>query len=534
MLSTGTEVAGYRIEGILGQGGMGVVYEATQLSLNRRVALKVLATSISEDPSFRERFRREGRLQASIDHPHIVTVYEAGESEVGLFIAMRLIRGPNLKDLITRGELGPERAIRLLAPVADALDDAHGLGLIHRDIKPQNVLVGERDHAYLADFGLTKAPDTTALTMSGAFVGTLHYISPEQIRGEPATPASDLYALTTVLYESLTGTVPFPRDTEAAVIYAHLSNDPPPVNEVRPGLPGALDDVIKRGMAKDPAQRPRTATALIEDAARALGAATGRPATPAARPQPEKPLVAAAPTAAAVAEPLADPAPPAKRRSRRPLVAAGASVAAAIGVGVALLAGGGSSKGDHATSAAATSSATTTTVTTPSIAPGVGAAKPGSGLTTLGSLLAGSSSQGGCDGGEHPAACTVAQVVLPGRPLQAPSNGVVTKWRILGARGTFALAVLDPSGKLVRLSSLHAITDPGLHSFPTHLAIAKGEALGLQVGADSHFSGQYSQGASLGVWIPPLDPGQSRAPNSTEPADTEVFYNADYRPANTG
>ena len=171
MLTTGTEVGGYRIEGILGQGGMGVVYEATQLSLNRRVALKVLTASLSEDPSFKERFRREGRLQASIDHPHIVTVYEAGEAEVGLFIAMRLIRGPNLKDLIVGGELGAERAMHLLGPVAEALDEAHGLGLIHRDIKPQNVLVGGRDHAYLADFGLTKAPDTTALTMSGAFVG---------------------------------------------------------------------------------------------------------------------------------------------------------------------------------------------------------------------------------------------------------------------------------------------------------------------------------------------------------------------------
>ncbi|HYH69253.1 MAG TPA: serine/threonine-protein kinase, partial [Urbifossiella sp.] len=236
-LDKGTTFAGYRVEGILGQGGMGVVYEATQLSLDRTVALKLLATNLGEDPAFRERFRREGLLQAGIEHPNIVTVYEAGESDHGLFMAMRLVRGPNLKDMILSRELDAGRTLRILRPIADALDTAHESGLIHRDIKPQNILVGGRDHAYLADFGLTKAAGEKGLTKTGQFVGTLDYISPEQIRGQNATAASDIYALAAVLYECLTGVVPFPKDSEAAVLYAHMADPPPEVTKERPDLP---------------------------------------------------------------------------------------------------------------------------------------------------------------------------------------------------------------------------------------------------------------------------------------------------------
>src|SRR4051794_957465 len=164
---------------------MGVVYRATQLSLNRLVALKVLPSELSEDRGFRERFRREGQLQAAIDHPHIVTVYEAGDSDHGLFIAMRVVQGPTLKDLIGAGRMDAPRAIALLRQVADALDAAHEKGLIHRDVKPQNILIDANDHAYLADFGLTRAPDDAeGPTETGQFVGTLDYISPEQARGE--------------------------------------------------------------------------------------------------------------------------------------------------------------------------------------------------------------------------------------------------------------------------------------------------------------------------------------------------------------
>jgi hypothetical protein len=267
-----TVVAGYRIDGTLGEGGMGTVYRATQLSLERVVALKVLTAELSADPGFRERFRREGLLQAALDHPHIVTVYEAGEANERLFLAMRMVEGPTLKDLIVRHELDDRRALRLLTQVAEALDAAHAKELIHRDVKPQNVLVGAGDHAYLADFGLTKGSDDAAMTETGQFVGTIDYISPEQARGERATAASDVYALTAVLCECLTGQVPYVKATEERVLLAHLSEPPPRLTQVRADLPAAMDDVVAAGMAKDPSQRPASAGELMLLARRALGA----------------------------------------------------------------------------------------------------------------------------------------------------------------------------------------------------------------------------------------------------------------------
>ena len=279
-LEAGTQLAGYEITGILGQGGMGVVYEATQLSLNRTVALKVLASHLGDDILFRERFVREGQIQAGIEHSHIVTVYEAGTSDHGFFIAMRLIRGPNLKDMIVSRELDPGRTLRILTPIADALDVAHDAGLIHRDIKPQNILVGGRDQAFLADFGLTKASGEKSLTKTGQFVGTFDYISPEQIKGEKATTRSDVYALAAVLYEALSGLVPFPKDSEAAVLYAHMAEDPPTLTDTRPELPASLDEVIHKGMAKDPNERFPSSGALLLEANRTFTRRTRAAFTP--------------------------------------------------------------------------------------------------------------------------------------------------------------------------------------------------------------------------------------------------------------
>jgi serine/threonine protein kinase len=271
VLETGTILAGYRIDGVLGDGGMGTVYRATQLSLKRPVALKVLAFELSNDPGFCARFEREGQVQAALDHDHIVSVYEAGQTEHGMFIAMRLIQGPTLKDLIISRDLDPRRTLRLLAQVAHALDTAHDAGLIHRDVKPQNILVGPGDHAYLADFGLIKAVDDHGpLTGTGQFIGTIDYVAPEQIQGEPATATSDCYALTGVLYECLTGEVPFSRPNEAATLHAHVVQPPPKLTDVRPDMPAELDDVIAYGMAKDPTARPATAVELIMEAQRAL------------------------------------------------------------------------------------------------------------------------------------------------------------------------------------------------------------------------------------------------------------------------
>lgn len=263
VLTMGTVVAGYRVDRVLGEGGMGVVYEATQLSLERKVALKIVASGLSADSAFRARFRREGQIQASLEHPNIGTVYEAGEEHGLLFLAMRLIHGTSLKAMIRAGGLDAPRTLRILSAVADALDHAHDAGLIHRDVKPHNILVNMRDCPYLADFGITKGVNDTGLTRTGQFMGSLDYVAPEQVRGERITGACDIYALGAVLVECLTGTVPFVRDTEAALLYAHVEEPPPKISDLRPDLPDRLDEVIAKAMAKKPEERPATAAALI-------------------------------------------------------------------------------------------------------------------------------------------------------------------------------------------------------------------------------------------------------------------------------
>jgi hypothetical protein len=270
MLQVGTTIAGYRIDGAIGSGGMGAVYEATQLSLDRTVALKVLASALGADDEFRARFRREAMLQAALDHPNIVPVYEAGEDDESLFIAMKLVRGNDLKRLAQDGNLEPERALAILAQAAAALDAAHESGLVHRDVKPQNILVDDDDRAYLADFGITKSSGDRRVTLTGNYLGSLDYTPPERIRGELVGAPGDLYGFAGVLVEALTGEVPFPYDDEAAILYAHVSEAPPRPSERRAELPAALDDVVARGMAKRPEDRFRSATELVEAAGRAL------------------------------------------------------------------------------------------------------------------------------------------------------------------------------------------------------------------------------------------------------------------------
>ncbi len=287
MFDIGDQIAGYRLDSVLGRGGMGIVYEATQLSLNRSIALKVIAPGVSSDSAFRERFRREGPLQARLDHPHIVSVLEAGEWEGHLFLAMRLVRGPSLRELLREGSLDADRTLRILTPVADALDSAHEESLIHRDVKPHNILIGRGDHAFLADFGLTKSAGEQSLTKSGHFVGTLDYIAPEQVQGEDASRASDIYALAAVLYETLTGSPPFARPTDAATLFAHVADPPPRPSEARAELGAQIDDVIAHGLAKLPADRPPTALALLDEAERALRSNAHR--TKAATPAPPAP-----------------------------------------------------------------------------------------------------------------------------------------------------------------------------------------------------------------------------------------------------
>jgi len=262
------------------------------------VALKVVASHLSAKAAFRERFRREGLLQAAADHPHILPVLEAGEADGSLFLAMRLVRGPNLAELIERQELPLDRALTLLEQVAGALDSAHETGMVHRDVKPQNILVDRGDFAFLADFGITRALDdqgVTRMTRTGEFLGSIHYISPEQIHGLPPTAKSDLYSFAAVLYECLVGRPPFASDMDAAVIYAHISQDPPLVSIARPELSKELDAVLAKGLAKDPEQRYPTARDFVDDA-RAAVAAPGSQATRTRPRSPDVPRAPAAPT----------------------------------------------------------------------------------------------------------------------------------------------------------------------------------------------------------------------------------------------
>jgi len=259
----GTELAGYRIEALIGRGGMGVVYRAEHLRLGRKVALKLLPPELADNAGFRERFERESRLAAAIDHPHIIPLYEAGEAEGLLFLTMRFVDGSDLKALIEReGPLGLERAISIVEQVGGALDVAHERGLVHRDIKPANVLVASgagreaSDHCYLTDFGLTKdTASESVLTAAGQFVGTIDYIAPEQIQGNMRGGAADQYALGCVLYECLTAHPPYERRTELDVMWAHLNDDPPSVIEHRSDLPRGINDVLARAMAKSPEAR---------------------------------------------------------------------------------------------------------------------------------------------------------------------------------------------------------------------------------------------------------------------------------------
>ena len=243
---------------------MGVVYEAVEVALDRVVALKVITPELAADVEFRKRFVEESRVAASIDHPNVVPIFQAGEDGGRLFLAMRLVEGDDLATLVRRdGPLAPERAARIVAQVAAALDAAHGRSLVHRDIKPANVLIDAGDHAYLTDFGLAKHVAMAAgPTRTGIVVGTPDFLAPEQIRGEAIGPWTDIYALGCVLFFALTGRVVFPLDGPDAKLWAHLQNSPPSVTALRDGVPAALENIVRRALAKDPRDRFESAAAL--------------------------------------------------------------------------------------------------------------------------------------------------------------------------------------------------------------------------------------------------------------------------------
>jgi serine/threonine protein kinase len=371
-LGPGSTFAGCRVESVAGRGGMGVVFRATQLALQRPVALKAIAPELAADAEYRERFQRESHLAAIIDHPNVIPVYEAGEFEGTLYLIMRWIDGTDLRQLFNRSApVAPRRAIKLLRPVASALAAAQRHGLVHRDVKPANVLIarsydGDEEHIYLTDFGIARRSDAKSLTGTGKFVGTIDYMAPERIEGKKGDASCDTYSLGCMLFEALTGHVPFDRPTDVSKMFAHVSEPVPSAREEVDGVPASVDTIISRSMAKRPEDRYSSAGEM----AAALGQAlleleTGERTIVSPAPQTvPSPLATAEPTklsepTAAMADPTAvmseptavtresDPAaaaPPAPR-SRRSTIIWVLPVAALVVavVLVVVLSGGGKS-----------------------------------------------------------------------------------------------------------------------------------------------------------------------------------------------
>jgi hypothetical protein len=368
-LSEGDEFAGYRIERRLGRGGMGILYLAVEPGLERRVALKLIAPEAAAEEVFARRFAEESRIAASIEHPNVVPIYAAGEQDGVPYIAMRYVAGSDLGRRVAReGRLEPAEAARLIAQVGNGLDAIHAAGLVHRDVKPANVLLSGGDgeaHAYITDFGVARNIATeSGLTQTGRFVGTLDYVAPEQISGGEVDARADIYALGCLLFKLLTGEVPFPLDTEAARLYAHL-NDPPPAPSLYvPSVPMALDDVVIRAMSKQPGDRypsagdlGRAAVAAIGGSAVAIpertvatGAAATRESETVSPPAPATEETRAAGDPPTAATGRLEPEPPRRRPGRRRLALAGGllALAAAAIVAVVLATGGGDGGGASA------------------------------------------------------------------------------------------------------------------------------------------------------------------------------------------
>ena len=277
----GEEFAGYRLLSVLGRGGMSIVFRAENPRLGNVIALKVLDPELANNDVFRSRFLEESRIAASMNHPNVIPIHDTGSSDGLLYIAMRYVSGTDLRQMLKqRGPLPTDEAVFLLSQAARALDAAHRRGLVHRDVKPANLLIergtdeGDPEHVYLTDFGITKHQDgVSGLTSAGALLGTIDYIAPEQVRGMSVLGMADQYSLGCVLYECLTGRLPYEKDFGTAIMWAHVEEPPIPATRARPGLPPGIDDVFSKVLAKLPGDRYDSCRAFVNDAGHALGLA---------------------------------------------------------------------------------------------------------------------------------------------------------------------------------------------------------------------------------------------------------------------
>lgn len=341
----GTRFGPYELHSVIGVGGMGEVYRAFDTARERMVAIKLLRPDMAADRSFQERFRRESRVAARLQEPHVIPVHDFGEIDGVLYIDMRLVEGPSLKELLrAEGALQPARAVSILRQVASALDAAHANGLVHRDIKPENVLLTAEDFAYLVDFGIAHGGGEASVTSTGLVVGSSAYMAPERFSGDKGGPASDVYSLACLLYESLTGRAPFEAADIRQVWSAHMFSPPPRPSIMRRGVSRTFDDVVARGMAKDPRDRFASAGELARAAhAAAQGIPSEAPVAPVAPPQVPGPVAPPPPAPPSTRQftsapqvPVAPPSVRPPRRFGRGQLVLGAVTAAMLAVAVIL------------------------------------------------------------------------------------------------------------------------------------------------------------------------------------------------------
>jgi protein kinase-like protein len=492
---------------------MGVVYRARDLRLGRMVALKLLSGETAQDERFRERFLRESRAAASIDHPNVLPVYEAADADGELFIAMRLVDGEDLATLLSReGPLDPVRAAGLLAQAADALDAIHLHGLVHRDVKPSNVLIhtaGAREHVYVADFGIAKASaEGTPLTDTGAFMGTIDYCAPEVIRGDVLDARADVYSLGCVLFECLTGETPFTRDSSLAVIYAHLEDPPPSVRDRRPQLAAALDAVVARALAKQVGDRFQSAGELAGAALAAVGTTPGSAAgVPAASRRPRVPALRLG-------------------RGKWRLALAGALlVLVAAGVTVAVLSGDDGSGGSQPGGSVAQS-----------------AGEPGDrtpaseGRSVVGSDLAQPPGDSGyCSGGGQGSACTVLQLKLGTSDQAVRADGVITRWSVRGGKGELALRVIDgppARRRVIATGPTVQATPSGVETFSVRIPVYRGQRVGVEQGKTGFLPFRYRDETSTAEFYEPPLGASPAAPimDASGATGYEYLYNATIEP----
>jgi len=464
----GTPFGRYQLLELLGRGGMGEVWRAHDTTIDRVVAIKMLLPRYAEDPDYEKRFRREARAAARLDDPHVVPIYDVGEIDGRLYVSMRLINGVDLQTVLEAGPLSAERAVHVVEQIASALHTAHQAGLVHRDVKPSNILVTPNDFAYLIDFGIARAADDTALTSADTTIGTWAYMAPERFNSGTADPSGDVYALAFVLYQCLTGQPPFPGDTLEQVAVGHMVAPPPHPSQERAAIPPAMDRVIGTGLAKKPADRYPTTLEMATAARQAITEpAHARPVDPA--------YAAAAPTVQAPL-PFGETPPPsvAKELRRRPGVLIGAMVVAVLLVSAGIVAAikfSGDDGQPGQTSAASTAAAA------PNTGPFTGTYRANFGPVTS------------LDGAGDPgAASPTASYGV--RSTCRPTGCVATAARLSGD-GSFAAALefdqVNGIWLAVTLASQQCRDDPRAETW---------QVIKLVPGPNATFTGEFTAGAS--------------------------------------